>query len=200
MRGIGYTVRFLPPYSPGLNAIELAFSKLKRLLRSTGKRMIPELVDYLKSRFAAFVADECRNYFRHDGYAIPPPLHRNRIETDTEFDSETERASESRCPDFLMKAYAQLTNLGFEWTQIFDGRPDRRKPSRTASSSLRNARFRDRLTSLSLRWPRSLGGPVRPASSDRPIGPGDLSVSARPLPSRKSAARVLRMVFDCPPR
>ena len=39
--------RFLPPYSPDLNPIELAFAKLKRGLRSDGHRAVPTLVNFL---------------------------------------------------------------------------------------------------------------------------------------------------------
>jgi transposase len=70
----GCTVRYLPPYSPDYNPIELAFSKLKGLLRSAGKRTIDGLWDFLGKSLDAFPPDECRAYFRHDGYATPPPL------------------------------------------------------------------------------------------------------------------------------
>ena len=71
----GCTVRYLPPYSPDYNPIELAFSKLKGLLRSAGKRTIDGLWDFLGESLDAFAPDECRAYFRHDGYATGPPLH-----------------------------------------------------------------------------------------------------------------------------
>ena len=70
----GCAVRYLPPYSPDLNPIELAFSKLERLLRSAGKRTIDELRDFLGKSLDAFTPDECRGYFRHDGYGTSPPL------------------------------------------------------------------------------------------------------------------------------
>jgi transposase len=70
----GCTVRYLPPYSPDLNPIELAFSKLKGLLRSAGKRTVEALWTFLGQSLDAFSADECRRYFRHDGYGTDPPL------------------------------------------------------------------------------------------------------------------------------
>lgn len=70
----GATVRFLPPYSPDLNPIELAFSKLKGLLRSAGKRSVEGLWDFLGQSLDAFAPEECRRYFRHDGYGTDPPL------------------------------------------------------------------------------------------------------------------------------
>lgn len=58
----------LPPYSPDLNPIEMAFSKLKTLLRQFPERTIEglwrrigELIDY-------FHPDECANYFLAAGY------------------------------------------------------------------------------------------------------------------------------------
>jgi transposase len=71
----GCTVRYLPPYSPDFNPIELAFSKLKGLLRSAGKRTLDDLWDFLGKSLDAFTPDECRAYFRHDGYSGRTPLH-----------------------------------------------------------------------------------------------------------------------------
>ena len=70
----GCTLRFLPPYSPDLNPIELAFSKLKGMLRSAGKRTMEGLWDFLGKSLDAYSADECRRYFRHDGYGTEPTL------------------------------------------------------------------------------------------------------------------------------
>jgi transposase len=64
----GCRLEFLPPYSPDLNPIELAFAKLKRLLRSAGKRTIEGLWSFLGQALDAFQPDECLNYFRHCGY------------------------------------------------------------------------------------------------------------------------------------
>jgi transposase len=63
---------FLPPYSPDLNPIELAFAKLKRLLRADGRRAVPTLMTFLGSVAAAFRRDECAAYIRHCGYVQPP--------------------------------------------------------------------------------------------------------------------------------
>jgi transposase len=70
----GCEARYLPPYSPDLNPIELAFSKLKGLLRSAGKRTIDGVWEFLGKSLDAFAPDECRRYFRHDGYGVNPPL------------------------------------------------------------------------------------------------------------------------------
>jgi transposase len=62
---------YLPPYSPELNPIELAFSKLKALLRSAAERTVVGLWDFLGWALDAFSPEECRHYFRHCGYRMP---------------------------------------------------------------------------------------------------------------------------------
>jgi transposase len=74
IRRVGATVAYLPPYSPDLDPIELAFSKLKGLLRSAGKRTVDDLWDFLGESLDAFAPDECRRYFHHDGYGWGQPL------------------------------------------------------------------------------------------------------------------------------
>jgi transposase len=64
----GAEVRYLPPYSPDLNPIELAFSKFKRLLKSGSQRTAEGLVDLCGRVLDHFNETECRNYFRHCGY------------------------------------------------------------------------------------------------------------------------------------
>ena len=60
---------FLPPYSPDLNPIERAFSKLKTLLRAAGERSVEDLWNRIGDVIDHFSDKECRNYFRHAGYA-----------------------------------------------------------------------------------------------------------------------------------
>ena len=64
----GCELRYLPPYSPDLNPIELAYAKLKTLLRKVGKRTIKELEDFLGQAIDLFSPEECQNYMRHCGY------------------------------------------------------------------------------------------------------------------------------------
>jgi transposase len=64
----GATVRYLPPYSPDLNPIELLFAKLKALLRKAAERDIEALWNRIGQLLDAFKPQECANYFRHDGY------------------------------------------------------------------------------------------------------------------------------------
>ncbi len=56
------------PYSPDLNPIELAFSKLKKLLRDGAKRSVDALWQLCGGILDEFTEVECRNYFRHCGY------------------------------------------------------------------------------------------------------------------------------------
>ena len=65
----GAKLRCLPKYSPDLNPIEQAFSKLKAHLRKAAERTIPRLSRRIGALVAAFSPQECTNYFRHAGYA-----------------------------------------------------------------------------------------------------------------------------------
>jgi transposase len=59
---------YLPPYSPDLNPIENAFSKLKRLVRSAAERTVEGLWTAIGRLIDRFRPAECRNYLRHCGY------------------------------------------------------------------------------------------------------------------------------------
>jgi len=64
----GATVRYLPAYSPDLNPIEQAFSKLKEALRKGAARTIDALCKLIGKLLKTFSPKECANYFRHAGY------------------------------------------------------------------------------------------------------------------------------------
>jgi transposase len=72
LEGAGFRVEYQPPYSPDLNPIELAFSKLKRLLRKAAARSVEALWEALGRLLDQFGPEECANYFRHRGYASTP--------------------------------------------------------------------------------------------------------------------------------
>jgi transposase len=61
-------VLYLPPYSPDLNPIENAFSKLKRLVRAAAERTVDGLWAAIGRLLDQFRPAECRNYLRHCGY------------------------------------------------------------------------------------------------------------------------------------
>lgn len=69
IESVGAELMYLPPYSPDLNPIELAFSKLKTLLRKAAARTIEELERAIVSIIDQFEDQECSNYFRHCGYS-----------------------------------------------------------------------------------------------------------------------------------
>ena len=60
---------FLPPYSPDLNPIEMAFAKLKAHLRRIGARTIDALWKAIGDVCALYSEQECWNYFKDAGYA-----------------------------------------------------------------------------------------------------------------------------------
>lgn len=65
----GCRLLFLPPYSPDLNPIEPAWSKLKALLRGAGARTKDALHAALAALVDAITAQDARGFFRHCGYA-----------------------------------------------------------------------------------------------------------------------------------
>ena len=64
----GAQLRYLPPYSPDLNPIENAFSKLKALLRKAAERTMEGLWNKIGSLLDLFLPNECKNYFTAAGY------------------------------------------------------------------------------------------------------------------------------------
>lgn len=69
LREKGAWFLFLPPYSPDLNPIEMAFSKLKAHLRRTGARTIEALWRAVGEICDLFEPQECWNFFKAAGYA-----------------------------------------------------------------------------------------------------------------------------------
>ena len=68
IRPKGAWLLFLPPYSPDLNPIEMAFAKLKALLRARAIRTIDALWRAIGDICDLFSPRECRNYFAAAGY------------------------------------------------------------------------------------------------------------------------------------
>jgi transposase len=64
----GAILLYLPAYSPDLNPIEQAFSKLKALLRSAAARSIEALWTAIGNALQRFGAVECTNYLVNSGY------------------------------------------------------------------------------------------------------------------------------------
>jgi len=64
----GATLRYLPQYSPDLDPIELAFAKVKALLRKAAARSLRALEHRIGAIMPTFSPQECANYLRHAGY------------------------------------------------------------------------------------------------------------------------------------
>jgi transposase len=66
----GCKLLYLPPYSPDLNPIEEAFSKIKSLLRRAGARAREALVKAIGRALGAVNARDARGFFEHCGYRL----------------------------------------------------------------------------------------------------------------------------------
>jgi transposase len=64
----GCELLFLPLYSPDLNPIEEAFSKVKGLLRRTGARTREALIEAMGQALDAVTSRDARGFFEHCGY------------------------------------------------------------------------------------------------------------------------------------
>jgi transposase len=64
----GASLQYLPPYSPDFNPIEMAFAKLKALLRAAAARTIPDLSQAIADALRRFTPHECANYLAAAGY------------------------------------------------------------------------------------------------------------------------------------
>jgi transposase len=61
---------YLPPYSPDLNPIEPAWSKLKAFLRAVRARLQPALERAVASGLRTITAQNAKGWFRHCGYPV----------------------------------------------------------------------------------------------------------------------------------
>jgi transposase len=68
VEGRGCEILYLPPYSPDLNLIEQAFSKVKGLLRRTEARTREALIEATGRALSAVTARDARGFFEHCGY------------------------------------------------------------------------------------------------------------------------------------
>ena len=68
LKEIGAWFLFLPKYSPDLNPIEMAFSKLKALIRKVAARTYEELWQAVGHLCSLFSPKECYNFFKAAGY------------------------------------------------------------------------------------------------------------------------------------
>ena len=64
----GADLLFLPSYSPEMNPIEEAFSKIKTLVRKVGARTCEALVEAIGRALAAVTPEDAAGWFAHAGY------------------------------------------------------------------------------------------------------------------------------------
>jgi transposase len=65
----GAELRFLPPYSPDLNPIEQAISKIKAHMRKAAARNFDAICENLGRIIDTFTHQECKNFLTNAGYA-----------------------------------------------------------------------------------------------------------------------------------
>ena len=71
VEGAGCELLYLPPYSPDLNPIEEAFSKIKGILRRVEARTRDALVEALGPAISSVTEEDARSFFGHCGYGTP---------------------------------------------------------------------------------------------------------------------------------
>jgi len=65
----GDELLYLPAYSPDLNPIQMAFSKLKAILRQQAEHSLEGLLQATSFALDRFSRNECINFFNHANYA-----------------------------------------------------------------------------------------------------------------------------------
>ena len=68
IEAVGAELLYLPPYSPDFNPIEMAFAKLRALLRKAAERSVNGLWNAIGQLIDLFTPSECRNFFQAAGY------------------------------------------------------------------------------------------------------------------------------------
>lgn len=68
IEAVGAALHYLPPYSPDLNPIEQAFSKIKAMLRKMAARSIAALYKAISRIIRSISPSECSAYLNNSGY------------------------------------------------------------------------------------------------------------------------------------
>jgi len=66
----GAELVFVPSYSPDLNPIEQAFSKIKNILRKLGARTHEALLEAMEEALSKVTPAEAAGWFNHCGYQL----------------------------------------------------------------------------------------------------------------------------------
>lgn len=70
----GFTLKYLPRYSPDLSPIESCWSKLKDVLRRAEARTVEALTQAVSAALDTITAADAQGYFQHCGYQLPGAL------------------------------------------------------------------------------------------------------------------------------
>lgn len=65
MEQTGAKILFLPPYSPQMNPIELAWSQIKHFLKKSIPRTLEELYEAMRSALNILTPQNAEAYFKH---------------------------------------------------------------------------------------------------------------------------------------
>lgn len=68
IKSVGAEIKYLPPYSPDLNPVELMWSKLKSELRSQGKVKVEELIEATGRAMRKITPQDAQGWYKHCGY------------------------------------------------------------------------------------------------------------------------------------
>ena len=68
IESVGAEIRYLPPYSPDLNPIEMAFSKLKSFMKKKAERTFEGVQNALAEALDTFTPTICSNFLSHANY------------------------------------------------------------------------------------------------------------------------------------
>jgi len=70
IEAVGAKLHYLPPYSPDLNPIEQAFSKIKAMLRKAAARSISAIYKAIARIIRTISPSECAAYLNNSGYLV----------------------------------------------------------------------------------------------------------------------------------
>jgi transposase len=70
MEGAGARVLYLPPYSPDLNPLEMAWSKVKQFLRKAQARTVEALYEAIAQALQTLSPTDAKGFFKHVGFCI----------------------------------------------------------------------------------------------------------------------------------
>jgi hypothetical protein len=73
IEAVGARLRFLPPYSPDFNPIELA-CEAEAFLRAARPRTFDQVIELVAIALRLFTPSECLNFVRHCGYRVSTTL------------------------------------------------------------------------------------------------------------------------------